>query len=441
MPATNTGQNQRRSERSSSSVTDGRAIQHTDTTRNCTTDMIMSQMTTRNRAKQSTSVVVARPGTDDMKSYPIPPVGTRTSRTMNYTLNKERALNKKLESCVNEHPMQISDTEGGFVLTCNATYFELIKAALPRYIAEHLCLKSEDLAKDKNGAVERVSLKVALKNGRKCCTINLYYTTSKIMINGALSERLIQDHLPEIHSSIKTQLMRYGIRLSTLNQHLRDSLLKATQKKPKTTKQRKTPSQRMIQNSAQNITENRDSIAAQLLTDEPYQHDTSDQGDHAYICPVCQEVVEQESIYCDLCQLWFHSACENVSTHDLMNMADSNDAYTCSLCRSANAEMVNMNTPHDAQLEIRSGGDTVNNVLDYIHPLSPNVATMAVTPPVDVACSVPISGALSLTRAHSEFLTSQLHSTPKTPDIPTTTNPIISAQMAAHQPQMLHQPA
>ena len=107
-------------------------------------------------------------------------------------------------------------------------------------------------------------------------------------------------------------------------------------------------------------------------------------------------------------------------------MADSNDAYTCSLCRSANAEMVNMNTPHDAQLEIRSGGDTVN-VLDYIHPLSPNVATMAVTPPVDVACSVPISGALSLTRAHSQFLTSQLHSTPKTPDIPTTTNPIISA--------------
>ena len=323
--------------------------------------------------------------------------------------------------------MQLSDTEGGFVLTCNAAYFELIKAALPRYIAEHLCLKSEDLAKDKNGAVERVSLKVALKNGRKCCMINLYYTTSKILINGALSERLIQDHLPEIHSSIKTQLMRYGIRLSTLNQHLRDSLIKATQKKPKTTKQRKTPSQRMLQNSAQNITETRDSIAAQLLTDEPYQHDTSDQGDHAYICPVCQEVVEQESIYCDVCQLWFHSACENVSTHDMMNMADSNDAYTCSLCRSANAEMVNMNTPHDAQLEIRSGGDTVDNALDYIHPLSPNVVAMAVTPPVDVACSVPISGALSLTCAHNQFLTSQLHSTPKTPDIPTTTNPITSA--------------
>ena len=131
----------------------------------------------------------------------------------------------------------IADTQCNYLTQKGAlrwcVMLHTFKAALPRYISEHLCLKSEDLAKNKDGAVERMLLKVAYKNGHKCCTSNLYYATSKILINGALSEKLIKDHLPEIHSSINAQLTTHGTHFSTLNQHISDSLLKATQKKPK----------------------------------------------------------------------------------------------------------------------------------------------------------------------------------------------------------------
>ena len=40
--------------------------------------MNVFQMTTRHHAKQPTGAVVATPGMDDMKSYPMPPVGTWT---------------------------------------------------------------------------------------------------------------------------------------------------------------------------------------------------------------------------------------------------------------------------------------------------------------------------------------------------------------------------
>ena len=59
---------------------------------------------------------------------------TRT-RTLNHTLNKSKALQKKLDSCHRPDTLTIDVTGGGIVITCISAYYELVKANIMDYIA------------------------------------------------------------------------------------------------------------------------------------------------------------------------------------------------------------------------------------------------------------------------------------------------------------------
>ena len=64
---------------------------------------------------------------------------------------------------------------------------------------------------------------------------------------------------------------------------------------------------------------------AVALMQSPHSHGNTP------ICPACSEPAGNLSVICDLCQQWFHNACENLTSDDVRNNV-LNKAYNCRSC-------------------------------------------------------------------------------------------------------------
>ena len=51
------------------------------------------------------------------------------------------------------------------------------------------------------------------------------------------------------------------------------------------------------------------------------------------VCPLCNRTTEGNTIYCDICGMWLHKKCEQISDMDYNTLEHSNLPYTCSICR------------------------------------------------------------------------------------------------------------
>ena len=147
-------------------------------------------------------------------------------------MNTTKALSNKLVACDRQTILDIELTDGGYVFTCVSAYYELMKASIIRFIesTDSLLVKKNTTQKDQNGATQSLVLRVTNSDtGRLFCTITLYNTTSKILINGKSAAKFVNEHIPELHKKIANELASINTSTEAINSILRESIKAALQ--------------------------------------------------------------------------------------------------------------------------------------------------------------------------------------------------------------------
>jgi hypothetical protein len=121
-----------------------------------------------------------------------------------YTLNITKALHKKLEATKRNLKVEYKYTNGGIVLTADAVIFELLGLAILNYFANLPdILGQANISKitDKSQAtIVQHIIKVILNNASY--TINIYNTTSRLLVNGNGANHFIAKDSPSIHKIV-----------------------------------------------------------------------------------------------------------------------------------------------------------------------------------------------------------------------------------------------
>ena len=129
----------------------------------------------------------------------------RSSRLKNlpsrYKLNKTLALTKKRKAC-DRHPMTIKQNKNSTVITLNTATFEFFRRNIQLYLESRMYIISPDTQRDENQLITQNILRVLDRHGVHKFTLNMYTTSSRIMINGPSYTRFTQEDLPAIISEI-----------------------------------------------------------------------------------------------------------------------------------------------------------------------------------------------------------------------------------------------
>ena len=128
----------------------------------------------------------------------------RTTRQATFQLNKQRTLDKKIKACNNTQKLTITMENGNNLrILCSTTTFEQIRNLIDNAIqaSGYNIEKVED--EDQDGQIFRDTIKVKEKESRRnraIYTINMYRTTSSMVVNGPQVQKFVQETIPVIQS-------------------------------------------------------------------------------------------------------------------------------------------------------------------------------------------------------------------------------------------------
>ncbi|CAC5402685.1 unnamed protein product [Mytilus coruscus] len=132
----------------------------------------------------------------------------------NYTLNITKALYKKLEATKRNLSVEYKYTKGGIVLTADAVTFELLRLATLNYFENLSEIKGQAnirkiTDKSQTTIVQHI-IKVALNSNSY--TINIYNTTSRLLINGTDANKFLANDINNIHEIVLKGLQEQGVK-------------------------------------------------------------------------------------------------------------------------------------------------------------------------------------------------------------------------------------
>ena len=145
----------------------------------------------------------------------------------NYAMNKSKAANKKIDAA--KRPTQnVSDTFGGIVLELSAVVYEIFKQVVLKLYANSdaytVTNNGRGSRRTADGYTERDCFSVTLSAGsshvkwKNRFSINLFHTTSKVLVNGAGINNFRRDY------------MEFSRQLQSIGQDARDHINKAITK-------------------------------------------------------------------------------------------------------------------------------------------------------------------------------------------------------------------
>ena len=124
------------------------------------------------------------------------------SRRVNYTINEKTAIKKKIKSC-REVPLEIKMEKGNNLrIFCSTTAFENIRKIIIETVASNYVLEMTE-NKDISERVIIETIKTKERNARRALpifVINIYRTTSTLLINGPQVQRFVPEILPVLRS-------------------------------------------------------------------------------------------------------------------------------------------------------------------------------------------------------------------------------------------------
>ena len=145
--------------------------------------------------------------------------------TMNYTLNEERCVSKKLSACRREN-YTIERKEKCANVVFNAASYEMFRRAAVRYYnnnQDYEIVGKPLKDKASNIAAEVVQIHFRqIRNTPKAYTLNLYNTKSSVMVNGQHFEVFVDDDLPVITELID----QLDDNIKEMNAEIEQSLLR-----------------------------------------------------------------------------------------------------------------------------------------------------------------------------------------------------------------------
>jgi hypothetical protein len=149
----------------------------------------------------------------DHPTAPVSPV----YRHRNFTLNKAKALTKKADHC-NRGATSVAHKKGdNFTFQYNPGSFKIVRRALTHVLESMSNLFTKYLDLDRSGVHTQELLKVNFRrsSGKSLYTINLYLTTSLLMVNCTAPSKYEADIHP-----ILEELIQKCTNLDEINQEI-----------------------------------------------------------------------------------------------------------------------------------------------------------------------------------------------------------------------------
>ena len=269
---------------------------------------------------------------------PITNGNAQVYSTKTYTLNINKALRHKINSCDRVH-VEYEVTGGGITGVMDTGTFELFRLAcsvfyknLPKAEGRSVIDYSED---HNRRAIVQQTYKVerAHEGGTLGYTLNLYATKNKLLLNSKDVDRFIDRHLPAIHN-IMFKPIRDGqfrnvdeynkilsIQISKVleQRQLRKQNTSVSPTVPKGNIKRSPPSQ--IQNSVIQVPP-----AGVIATRAKASVESIE-------CPRCKKNCRSRSAFCEIGANWIHYFCDRLSETDIHRLThDKGFIYNCKRC-------------------------------------------------------------------------------------------------------------
>jgi hypothetical protein len=212
-----------------------------------------------------------------------------------YKLNINKALKKKLEATQRDRSVSYNHTMGGIVITADAATFELFMSAALSYYKtlndDVTNIEIQEITDKTRKVVVQYTFRVELPSHQKY-TVNLYTTTSKLLVNGKDCEVFIQNEIPNIQTIIVNEVTTIpNFDVNLLNRQLQEQL-------------------------------------THLINGNKVNNDNIQ-------CSKCTKFCRSRSTYCTSGNHWIHYRCEKLTKDQITQREESDDKdenYTCKRC-------------------------------------------------------------------------------------------------------------
>ena len=380
-----------------------------------------------------------------------------------YSLNKRKALNKKVEAS-NRPSIQHKYNKSNYTFIVNAGVYESIKSKITSHFINIRAIAQSVV--DENGTAHTNTFKA-----RNKYTVNLYPTSSTIVVNGSKPELFLpflRDILMTIDKNYVNKINDILQQLNPLDlddqqrkkatQHPRSQIIPQTQVNQPTDLRRRTRSRKQTPNALLSLQQSKKKPSPRRQTNnsdvrnttnsdnsDNDNDDTSDNDDTA--CNYCNLPVKRadSALACDQCEEWVHLNCDPNINDSLYNQhqEDTDLPYLCMNCVVVNdipgpspkgktdhmaivnpdstvktptpiekstintdvitnTHPVDIPTPSLAQLAICNSVEPARNV-DPVQPSS-DQASPSTEPPAPEPPTLPLGPSVSDTQAHSQEL-------------------------------------
>ncbi|VDI35720.1 Hypothetical predicted protein [Mytilus galloprovincialis] len=250
----------------------------------------------------------------------------------NFSINKTRALDKKLEACNRAMDIKIEQKHQNYILELSAAAYEVLKGKIDIYFEQHSTYKLLPKHQhDNQGLCIRTSHSVRNRsNLKQLYRINLFHTTSKVEVNGQGIE-LFLTHIEDIkermksRGNYKTYNKQIEEQINIIKRNEADKEIKCIQN---TDKKLLSNWNRAIEWSEDEPTPSQDTSAVNMSTIHNY-------------CAICNQTAQPEtSIDCIACSQLFHYTCENIDPVRISQTEE--EQYSCRSCSIMDMDVVNI---------------------------------------------------------------------------------------------------
>ncbi|WAR04301.1 hypothetical protein MAR_019670 [Mya arenaria] len=221
----------------------------------------------------------------------------------NYDLNVDKALLKKLHAAKRTDNVKIEHTNGGIVMTADTATFELLKAATLVYYRKKDSSEVTIEQSTDRGGNNIVQFTIRVNNKY---TLNIYNTTSRILVNGKQQNIFINEDLDQIYEvCCSAKIDGQRINTDKLNQIFIEEIQKMQNVK--------------IQEYSDNS--------------RPKGVKPNAKNNEDISCIKCQKNCLTRSVLCSTSEHWIHYRCAGLTEPDIRKIeSDSNCNFQCGLC-------------------------------------------------------------------------------------------------------------
>lgn len=267
--------------------------------------------------------------------------GDENDTERDYTLNYEKAFQKKAVACKADYKVQAEVKHGNYIFSFSAGMYELYRDELREHY-ERLNDDSRSGVKvtfkdctDRSGSTVESQIRVFERIGNGCgqqkYVMNLYHTKSRVMVNGKEVSHFNAEHQRIVDKILTSEDVSFLDQ--ELLQSIEDGLKVINCKKPTPKRQKKhqiaaapVTCESIDPEQAPNV-----SVSSNLPLFENANTLVSPEGTDSSVCPSCMQITE-ENVFCSRCENWFHFECEQIPENERIKFGEIGHAYSCIAC-------------------------------------------------------------------------------------------------------------